>query len=149
MDAYVLHRGPQGFPNGGYVETAWAEWGGQRFDARSRSSAVMELARCLVAAAAPDGPWRSVTAADTPSTFGPSLHRLARLTVEEGERPPRIRPFKERSVETMPAFVGGEGQDGISGSGGYSDTPGAPDRPERPHGDAETGHVPLPVAEAA
>ena len=80
---YVLHRGPQEFPDGGYVETAWCEWDGRRFEARSPSSAVMELARRLVAAGAPDGPWRSVTPTGTPSMSGGSLHRLARLTVSE------------------------------------------------------------------
>lgn len=87
--AYVLHHAPADYRNaegGGRasrIEVATAEWNGQRFQARSGTSGVMALARMLVAAGAPDGPWRALTVEGKPSTHGPSLHRLAELTISE------------------------------------------------------------------
>ncbi len=108
--AYTLRRGETSFlDGGGYVETASCEWAGQRFEARSRSSAIMELARQLVAAGAPDGRWRSVTTEGEPSAYGPSLHRLARLTIKEGVR----EGIKLGRYQERPDFTTGDGQDGV------------------------------------
>jgi hypothetical protein len=143
---YSLHRSPQAFLDGdGYVESASCEWAGQHFEARSRSSAVMELARRLVAAGAPDGAWRSLTRDGLPSTSGPSLHRLSRLTVKEKDRGTiTFARYQER-----PNFVSGDGKDGFSESAPYSDTLAAADRPENVDCDRTAGLSPPRLAEAA
>jgi hypothetical protein len=62
--------------------------------AQHRASSCAALARLLVAEGVPDQPWRSVTAAGTPSLRGPSLHRVAGIVAEESSlRWRRWRPF--------------------------------------------------------
>jgi hypothetical protein len=107
---YTLRRGETSFlEGGGCVESVSCEWAGQRFEARSRSSAIMELARRLVAAGAPDAPWQSVTVDGEPSTYGPSLHRLAWLTIKEGVR----EGIKLGRYQERPDFTTGDGQGGV------------------------------------
>jgi hypothetical protein len=71
------HQRPDGMA---VAETTFA---GQPFTAASRHGATMALARQLVAAGAPDGPWRVVGDGGLVRFFGQSLHRLATLTVTE------------------------------------------------------------------
>lgn len=62
-------------------EYAQADWDGHSYIASSRAGAVFAVARLLVAAGCPDGPWR------VPSKLeGPSLHKIARLAIEDSPR---------------------------------------------------------------
>lgn len=121
VESYVLHYGAPEYMTdsarrrAGRLESAWAEWDDQRFEARSRSSASMKLARMLVAAGAPDGPWRTVTLAGTPSLSGPSLRRWAKLTISEPDTGTvKIVPFVEcdpglnRQLESVEGPEGSE-----------------------------------------
>lgn len=57
----------------------------------------MALARQLVAAGYRDGPWQAVGRDGKPRLVGPSLHRLAKLTIRENDRDGiRLRPFEAR-----------------------------------------------------
>ena len=77
-------------PKDGQVDTAEAEWDGRVFRAASSHGASMALARQLVAAGCPDQPWH------VPGRLhGRSLHRLARLTIEEGADGLRFRRYRE------------------------------------------------------
>lgn len=69
------------------VDTAEMDWDGRPFRAESRHGASMALARRVVEAGAPDGPWEALAPqTGTRALYGPSLHRMARLTVEENDR---------------------------------------------------------------
>jgi hypothetical protein len=57
-------------------------WDYREWYARLGAGAPMELARMLVEAGCPDQPWETRTRTGTRSLFGPSLQRLARLTLE-------------------------------------------------------------------
>ncbi len=84
---------------GGRRDCATCEWWGRRFEAVSRHGATMALARLLVEAGCPDLPWEAGRPGKR-DMFGPSLHRLAGLTVEENDHHgPVFRPFKPRSAE--------------------------------------------------
>lgn len=93
------------------MDIAEADHAGERFTATSRNGATMKLARALVGAGAPDEDV-SVYGADGRLRFtAPSLHRLARWTIEEGDRGIRQRRWK-------PSPMGGDAaQDGAEGSG--------------------------------
>jgi hypothetical protein len=65
----------------------------QHFEARSRRSAPAELARVLVAAGIPDGPIVVIQAGISGCMRYPSLHRMARRTYTEGDRPLRRIPY--------------------------------------------------------
>jgi hypothetical protein len=77
-------------------DTATCDWQGTAYSTTTRHGACMALARRLCGAGAPDGPWVGVD----PQTgverlHGPSLHRLAGLTIEEtGQTGPRLARWK-------------------------------------------------------
>jgi hypothetical protein len=82
------------------VDTAEAEWCGQHYRANATNGATMKLARTLVSARAPDGPWQAERGGRV-ALAGPSLHRLACTTVvqdERGERFVRWRPYLKAEV---------------------------------------------------
>lgn len=58
----------------------------------SRHGALMKLARLLASLGMPDQPWRTLRAGRV-CMHGPSLHRLADLTVHETLAGPRIARF--------------------------------------------------------
>lgn len=97
------------------MDIAEADYADQRFTASSRNGATMKLARALVEAGAPNEDV-SVYGADGRLRFtAPSLHGLARWTIEEGDRGIRQRRWK-------PSPMGGEApQDGAEGSGRPAD----------------------------
>lgn len=64
------------------MDIAGATFGGVDHEARSRNGATMALARKMVAAGAPDDRWRALRNGVT-VMFGPSLHRLAMLTIAD------------------------------------------------------------------
>ena len=67
-------------------DVAQAHYRGRLWQASSRNGATMVLARDLVAAGVPDGPWRAVDRDGRSCFGGGSLHRLAGLTVKERDR---------------------------------------------------------------
>lgn len=73
---------------------------GEAFEVVSRNGATMKLARRLIAAGYDDGPWQAVFPDGRLRLHGPSLHRLARYTVQENDRGglrlKRYRPFAGR-----------------------------------------------------
>jgi len=77
-------------------DIATTEWMGQQFRAVSGNGACMALARQLVEAGCPDQEWMTQTAAGKPSLKGPSLHRLAQLTITGG--------LVRRNYAPIPAF---------------------------------------------
>ncbi len=68
------------------ADTAEANYAGQHFQAVSRNGVTMALARQLVAAGVPDGPWQARGIDGRERFTGRSLHRLAGLTVHDGDR---------------------------------------------------------------
>ncbi len=84
--------------------------------------------------------------AGTPSLRGPSLHELARLTIEEGEKAPRFHRYKERPYGITSNLVGGDGKEADARREGYVDAPEAPSRFPASTVSAETA---LPEAAAA
>jgi hypothetical protein len=76
------------------MDTAEAVFAGQVFRAASRHGVTMALARRLVAAGCADMAWQSVGADGRVRLCGPSLHRLARLTIEENDAGFRIRRWR-------------------------------------------------------
>lgn len=89
---YVLQLGPG--------DRCFCAWDGQEFRAESRHGSTMALARTMVASGVPDLPWVAVDYLDGMELlYGPSLHRLAALTVEEnasaGPRFTRWKPVPE------------------------------------------------------
>ena len=92
------------------IDLARCTWKGQVFEAASRHGASMVLARQLVAAGCPDQPYEARDADGRLLFFGPSLHRLARLTARENDHTgPVIVPFIldarfSHSVRTQDGF---------------------------------------------
>lgn len=100
----ILSEGKEG------ADICGAFFHGREFAATSRNGATMRLARQLVEAGAPDGPVEARGADGRLRFTSPSLHGLARWTIEEGDRGIRQRRWK-------PSPMGGEApQDGVSGS---------------------------------
>jgi len=64
-------------------DVAEAEFNGQTFSATTRHGATMKLARTLVEAGAADQPWQVIGPDGRIRFHGPSLHRLAKLTIAE------------------------------------------------------------------
>ena len=77
-------------------EFAVWENAGRRFEVSSTSGAVCALARLLVAEGIPDSAWETKGADGGRRLFGPSFHRLAKLTVSEGENRPHFVKYVER-----------------------------------------------------
>jgi hypothetical protein len=76
-------------------DLATASFGGRTYEARGRHGSACAVARLLVEAGCPDGPWQTVKRDGMVCLSGKSLHRLARLTVEEGpERGPQFVPWR-------------------------------------------------------
>jgi hypothetical protein len=87
--------------HGDILDRATIEWNCQRNEARSRHGATMKLARTLVEAGCPDLPWRAVGADGRVRFYGPSLHKLARRTIAEGDsRGLQLKPFVRRDGST-------------------------------------------------
>lgn len=91
------------------ADTARIELDGRTFAAVSSNGASMALARQLVAAGYMDGPWQAVGRDGKRRLCGPSLHRLAKLTIRENDRVglrlERFRPFDpaiRRAERRMP-----------------------------------------------
>ena len=71
----------------GAIDHVECEWGGQTFKASSTHGAIMAVARCLVSASAPDGPWEGVDSrTGRKRLYGRSVHALAGLTLTEPDR---------------------------------------------------------------
>lgn len=68
------------------ADIAGANLGGRTVRAVSRRGATMALARRLVAAGCADQPWQAVGVDGRLRFHGPSLHRLAGLTIREDDR---------------------------------------------------------------
>jgi hypothetical protein len=68
------------------TDRAIAEFGGQLYEAESRAGAVMALARELIAAGCPDQRWIAVGKKGAVRFRGPSLLRIAGLTIVEREQ---------------------------------------------------------------
>ena len=86
------------------MEAATATWCGREYRATSRNGAALALARDLMAAGLPDGPWQAVGADGRVRLHGPSLHRLAALTVSD---PPNGRGCRFTRWEPYAAAEGG------------------------------------------
>lgn len=71
---------------GEWADQASTTWNGRKFETRSARGASCELARELIAAGAPDGPWQCINEGGRRTIFGPSLHRLAKLTITSDGR---------------------------------------------------------------
>jgi len=76
-------------------DVASAVWEGRGFMAVSRNGATMKLARRLVEAGCPDGPWQAC-GAEGVRFHGPSLHGLAKWTIWEGDGPMRLARYVEK-----------------------------------------------------
>jgi len=151
MPTYILNHGPAEYVNEAgskratRIEVAFCVWDGRRFEARSSKSAIMKLARMLVGAGAPDAEWRSFTAAGTPSMSGPSIHRLAKLTVSEPAAGSiKIVPYVERSD-----FSRGPTQEPGDGTEGSEDTGEEPGRHPATDVSAGTGRLASPAVPPA
>lgn len=99
MITMTLHPAEQARPqSSGEFFTATARWSDREFSARTQGGVTMALARKLVAAHCPDGPWRAKRDGVT-VLFGQSLHRLAMLAVSDGDRGrpkfTKCSPFRE------------------------------------------------------
>jgi hypothetical protein len=128
---------PKGTSPPRYV--ASAEWNDLPYVAISQSEPSCKLARMLVAAGAPDGPWEA-TQDGTVVWRGRSLHRWAGLTVSEPDRGPatfvKFVPFggwdpppkssPKTPVQTPPAASGE-----AAGAGGRENASGRPGAPPR------------------
>src|ERR1700722_18483177 len=81
------------------IHEAQAEFNGQTFIARSCNGIEMKLARTLVEAGAPDQPWETSGIDGRKRLSGPSLHRLARLDVQQSGSigTPRTVRYRPRS----------------------------------------------------
>lgn len=66
---------------------------GATLTATSRNGAAFKLARLLVDAGAPDEPVEARMLDGRLAWTSPSLHRMAKSTVSEGDQSPRVRPF--------------------------------------------------------
>ena len=92
------------------IDLARCTWKGRTLETASRHGASMVLARQLVAAGCPDQPYEARDADGRLLFFGPSLYRLARLTIREADTiGPRIVPFIQdarfsHSVRTQDGF---------------------------------------------
>lgn len=67
----------------------------------SRDGATMALARRMVAAGAPDGPWQAIGPDRRARFYGRSLHRLALLTIAEGDSGLRLVRWAARPDTRM------------------------------------------------
>lgn len=87
---------------GASLDVATAIADGRPYEARTRYGATMKIARQMMADGLPDGPWRVVDTEGKLRYSGPSLHRLAGLTVAENDRigPDirRYRPMDEAAI---------------------------------------------------
>ena len=87
---------------GASLDVATAIADGRSYEARTRHGATMNIARQMMADGLPDGPWHVVDAEGKLRYSGPSLHRLAGLTVVENDtiRPVirRYRPMDEAAI---------------------------------------------------
>ena len=83
---------------GNGIDVAEATYRGQTYRASSRHGCTMVLARQLVAAGAPDGPWRAIGPDGRTWFTGRSLHRLAALTIEDAESGLRWRRWTPRNT---------------------------------------------------
>jgi hypothetical protein len=81
------------------IHEVQAEFNGQTFIARSRNGIEMKLARMLVEAGAPDQPWETYGIDGRKRLSGPSLHRLAKLDVQQSGSTgtPRIVRYRPKS----------------------------------------------------
>jgi hypothetical protein len=75
LDIRLSHRMPW--------DIATTTSNGRVFTEQSRASAICQLARALVAAGIPDQPWLAYAANGTLSMRGPSIHRMAELTIKD------------------------------------------------------------------
>lgn len=80
---------------------------GRPYQAISKNSATMKLARRLVEAGFADGPWQAVFPDGRSRFGGPSLHRLAKLAVRESDRSglrlQQYRAFGGRPAKAAPS----------------------------------------------
>jgi hypothetical protein len=77
--------------DGSIHELASASFQGRTYEARGRHGAACAVARLLVEAGCPDGPWQTGGRQGTVGLSGRSLHKLARLMVrEDAERGPEF-----------------------------------------------------------
>jgi hypothetical protein len=81
------------------IHEAQAEFNGQTFVARSRNGIEMKLARMLVEAGAPDQPWETYGIDGRKRLSGSSLHRLAKLDVQQSGSigTPRIVRYRPKA----------------------------------------------------
>ncbi|GAN79019.1 hypothetical protein [Acidocella aminolytica] len=90
-------RSPTG--GGPLVERARCEVGGITYEAESKSGAICEICRGLMAAGVPDGPWRAYRDGKL-ALIGRSVHRMAGMAVSEGGKSGpkwvKWRPFPDR-----------------------------------------------------
>lgn len=80
---------------------------GRPYQAISKNGVTMKLARRLVEAGYGNGPWQAVFPDGRLRLQGPSLHRLAKLTVQEndhsGLRLKQYRAFASRPLKAAPS----------------------------------------------
>ena len=89
--------------DGASIDVASAEAGGKQYEAQSGNGATMRLARQMVKDGLPDGAWQAVGADGRVRLRGPSLFRLAKLTVHWTDKDgPRIRPHREWPGQVKP-----------------------------------------------
>ena len=94
----------------GGADTAEANYAGQHFQAVSRNGVTMALARQLVAAGMPDVPWQARGIDGRVRFTVRSLHRLAGLTVHDGDR---LRICQWMPREAVPVERRGDVLDGF------------------------------------
>ncbi|MDE2463671.1 MAG: hypothetical protein KGO02_08165 [Alphaproteobacteria bacterium] len=88
-------------PGGASFDIATTEVGGKVYEAESKNGSTMRLARQMVQDGLPDGAWQVVNDQGHVRFYGPSLYRLAKLTVHETDKQgPRLRPYREFSGPT-------------------------------------------------
>jgi hypothetical protein len=86
-------------PHPAGMDHARAEWAGRVYTAAGRNGIVPAMARELVAAGCPDGPWRAARDGLVVMT-GPSLAGVAELTVSDpddggGPRFSKFKPYRQ------------------------------------------------------
>jgi hypothetical protein len=75
-------------------DRATAAWNGHAYACSEPAGATNALARLLMAAGCPDGPWRALRGTSV-AFYGPSIHDWARWTHHETPRPHRVL-YRER-----------------------------------------------------
>lgn len=100
--------------DGAVTDVAKCEWSGQCFKAESRHGVTMALARQLIVAGAPDGHWEAYGRNGHLRLSGPSIQRLAALTIKETD----AGQFRFARYEEWSALVSGAAPDGGFDVGG-------------------------------